>query len=667
MPIGKLCLALALPVSVFSFIASLLGQKNPGMLLKARKMCHVVTGLVSVASLMLVYAFVSDTFQLEYVYSYSSKSLPLIYKLTGLWAGLDGSLLFWLWILVVCASIVSFTKKSDEFYDINVILQAIIIFFVLMLVFVADPFKTLLETPLDGKDLNPLLQNPFMIIHPPALYLGYVGFSVPFAYALTMLLRNNPSFTRLWFDEIRLWVIVSWLFLTVGNILGAMWAYVELGWGGFWAWDPVENAGILPWFTATAFLHSLVIQERKGVFKTMNLALLILTFLLTIFGTFITRSGVIKSVHSFSDVTIGLCFIVFLAIATIFSTTLSIARHKKLHADKSVKSLLSREGVFYFSVLLLIFSMFVILWGTILPLVRELIYGDKIEVGPKYFNKHMAPLGIVLLFLMGIGPVMNWGKAKKDTLRKNFLIPLIISSLVGISIFAFGVRAWFSLAVAFGATFVGAIIFDEFANSLRVVVKRIGCGKAKGLIDLFRISPRRYGGYIVHLGVVLLFIGFAGSVYQKEFSFKLSKGEVKKIEGYEFSLAQLQWAASEQHQSVVSTVDLSKGGELIEQLRPALILHKNQQKPNAEVDFHMNIFKDIYLALEGVSEDGKDVSFLLTVNPLIEFVWLGGIVMVIGATAAILLKKRRRKRESDISGDLEIDIALGRESVEASK
>ncbi|MBI2974471.1 MAG: heme lyase CcmF/NrfE family subunit [Deltaproteobacteria bacterium] len=621
-----------------------------------RKAAHLVTLLVSLASIMLIFAFVTDNFEIKYVAEYSSLGLPLAYKLAGIWAGLDGSLLFWVWLLAICASIVAIKKEISPY--INSTLQIIAAFFLIMLIFSANPFTELSHAPEDGQGLNPLLQNFFMIIHPPALYIGYVGFSVPFAYAISMLIRSPSPLvgegrgegeSGQWIKDVRIWTIISWLFLTVGNLLGACWAYVELGWGGFWAWDPVENAGVMPWFTATAFLHSIIIQERRGMLKMWNIILVILTFLFTIFGTFITRSGIIQSVHSFSDVTIGMYFIVFLAIAFLFSLYLVISRRREISGRNRLESLISREGAFYINNLLLIFALVAITWGTCLPLFAEWFIGQKIEVGPPFFNRVMAPIGIALLFLTGIGPEMSWKKWRKGLFKKEFLWPAVLAVAAGIAAFAFGIRKWFPFLTAVGSVFLIATIIDEFLHTV----------PHRGFAALFRFAPRRYGGYAVHLGVVLLFIGIAGGAYKSEYNLSLKKGESVPAGNYNLTLNKINWVQGATSEGVIADVSIESKGAKLGNLSPALYLHKNQPKTIAEVDLFVKPLKDIYLALGGISDDENSAEVVLTINPLISFVWLGGLVMIIGTILAILPVKKRPDNREQIAEE-EIDIELGR-------
>lgn len=650
MVIGSILLSLALALSVYSFFTSIFGNSSPVMAKRGVTAAHLTTLLITVASLMLVFLFVNDSFDVKYVASYSNLSLPLIYKITGLWAGLDGSLLLWGWILAICATLA--VQKDGTHSYVNAVLQAIISFFLIMLVFDANPFAPLGYIVEDGDGLNPLLRNIFMIVHPPSLYIGYVVLSVPFAIVIARLLKKDglPEKNNPLYHAVRNWTLAAWLFLTIGNLLGAMWAYVELGWGGFWAWDPVENAGIMPWFTATAFLHTLIIQEKRGLLVRWNILLVILTFLLTIFGTFITRSGIISSVHSFSDMTIGTYFMVFMAVVILFSGYLIISRAKILKSGKSIESLFSYEGAFYLNNVVLIFALVGIIWGTMLPLFAQIFIGQKIEVGPPFFNKMMAPIGVILLFLTGIGPEMSWRRWRKGLFKKSFMIPSIFVAAVLLELLLAGVRNWFSILAVLGSTFIIVTIVCElvrarkFESSFKLLVRRFS---------------RRYGGYIVHLGIAILFIGIAGSPYKQEYQFNLKIGEKQEIGGYQILLNKLNWQESPEMRSVQSDVQIFNGEKNVSILRPALFLHKNQPKPTAEVDIYISPLKDIYLTLAGISEDEKSGDFTMTINPFISFVWLGGFVMIFGTVIALLPPKKREKG-SLVDEEIMLDISLDR-------
>lgn len=662
MSIGSLALALALPTAIYSIVASILG--GPRSRGRARAAGHLVTLLLSIATCMLAAAFAGDDFGVAYVSQYSSRSLPLLYKLSGVWAGLDGSLLFWAFLLAACSSIAVVRERRVPGASpargaaVGAVLQGVVAFFLLMLVFQANPFAPLSHPAADGRGLNPLLQNAFMIVHPPVLYLGYVGFSIPFAYAAAALLLRQRMDE--WLGEIRLWTLFSWLCLTLGNLLGAMWAYVELGWGGFWAWDPVENAGIMPWFTACALLHTLVLQERRGMLRMWNIALAIFTFLLTIFGTFITRSGIIRSVHSFSDITIGLYFVVFMLLVVAASAVLIPMRRRELAGRGRLEHLLSREGSFYLNNALLLFALSALIWGTMLPLLSQLATGRQGEVWPAFFNTTMAPIGIALLILIGAGPEMSWRRLRRGALRREFLFPAALAVATAVMAFALGVRKWFPLAALASAAFVLAEVADEFVRASRASVRRLGGRRIAACCSLFRRAPRRFGGYAVHAGLALLFIGIAGSAYQAEHRFALAPGESKAFGGYELSLISVDWVQGEESEGVIARVSLGKGGKPMGELAPALFLHRNQPKPIAEVDLRMEPLRDIYLALGSVSGDGQRAEFILTVNPLIIFVWLGGAVMVIGSALALIPRGGRAIAPTEAEEENALDIALDR-------
>lgn len=666
MNIGSLLLALALPTSVYSIATSILGGTRTIEQLK--KTTHAVAIILTLACAMLAYAFISDSFNVIYVASYSSRSLPFLYKLSGLWAGLDGSLLFWAFILSICASIAIAREECVTGHSpartrvINAALQCVVLFFLVMLVFQANPFATLSSSPTDGRGLNPLLQNVFMLVHPPLLYVGYVGFTIPVAYAMASLILNEK--TDGWLREIRVWTIISWLFLTAGNLLGAMWAYVELGWGGFWAWDPVENAGIMPWFAACALLHSFILQERRGMLRMWNVALMIFTFILTIFGTFITRSGVIRSVHSFSDITIGIYFIVFIAITTIVAALLILTRRKSLSGAIKLEHLVSREGSFYLNNVLLLFALGILIWGTVLPLLVELFTGQKGEVGPKFFNSMMAPIGILLLFLTGIGPEMSWRHIRRGIIKRDFLLPAIMAGTTLIMTFIFGVRKWFPACAMVGAIFMISAIADEFVRSSGTLANRFSGGKFSSFLSLFRRAPRRYGGYIVHFGIAILFVGLAGSAYQHEHHLSLKIGEISQSAGYEFLLKEIEWVQQSDNEGAIAHVFVSAKGQTIAHLTPALYLHRNQPKPIAEIDLRIEPLKDIYLAMGSIFEDESGADFVLTINPLILFVWIGSAIMVLGTALAMLPRKRSNSSLPENDTEAIIDISLCRASKE---
>ena len=463
-----------------------------------------------VASIALLHALLTRDFNVEYVASYSSSTLPLHYTVAAFWGGQKGSLLFWALIHCFFSAIVLFqnrTRNQELMPYVTATLMIIALFFLGLLCFITPPFERLSFIPDEGSDLNPLLQNYWMTIHPPALYLGFISASVPFAFAIAALATGKLG--DVWIRTTRRWALTSWFFLSLGNLLGGRWAYEVLGWGGYWAWDPVENAAIMPWFTATAYLHSVMIQEKKDMLKVWNMTLVILTFVLTIFGTFLTRSGVISSVHSFTQSGLGPYFLTFLAFILTVSIGLLLYRLPDLKSENEFDSLLSREAAFLFNNLILVGLAFATFWGTIFPILSEWVRGVKITVGPPFFNQVNGPLGVLLLFLTGIGPIIAWRRASWSSLRRQFAIPLVVGLALGGLLFVLGYRNYYAVVIFSLAGFVLAGILAEFSRGTRARQVMLHESPPQALGRLVGKNPRRYGGYIVHVGVVLIFFGAA--------------------------------------------------------------------------------------------------------------------------------------------------------------
>ena len=518
--IGKFSLYIAFAVSIYSVIVSIVGtrRKRRELLVSAENAAHIVSLLVIVASTALLYAFITRDFSIEYVYAYSSRDLPMFYTISAFWGGQKGSLLLWELLLSIFGSIVLLQNRHKNRQLIPYVIATIMVinaFFIGLMVFSSDPFELLPSIPADGRGLNPLLQNPGMIFHPPLLYLGYVGFTIPFSFAIGALMCKELSDT--WIKTTRGWTITSWFFLGLGNLSGAWWAYRVLGWGGYWGWDPVENASFMPWLVGTAYLHSVMVQEKKDMLKVWNMFLIVLTFILTIFGTFITRSGLINSVHAFDETTLGYYFIGFLCITILFSGFLILDRLHMLKSKNELDSLISRESSFLLNNLILVGIAFATFWGTILPVISEAVRGVKITVGAPFYNQVNIPFGLLLLFLTGICPLIAWRKASIRNLRKNFLKPFIISILGGAILFPFtGMRinmAWISFILCI---FVITTIILEFYKGTIVRKEMTGENILRSLFMLISKNKRRYGGYIIHIGVVLMFIGITGSYFTTE-------------------------------------------------------------------------------------------------------------------------------------------------------
>lgn len=646
--IGEVILGIALGFGAYSWLAPLFGLKA------SRTSLSICTALITVATLLLWTQLVGGNYLIRYVYSYSNSSMPFIYKLTALWGGQEGSLLFWVWLNSIFAALaVYFHKKTDSDLMPGVIgvFGFILTFFLSLIFFHENPFKTFPIAPADGRGLNPLLQNPSMAIHPPSLYLGYVGMSVPFAFAISALMSNQLG-TR-WIQATRRWLLLSWFFLSIGNLLGAQWAYVELGWGGFWGWDPVENAAIMPWFTASAFLHSVMIQERRGLLKFWNMNLVVISFALTILGTYLTRSGVVQSVHSFARSEIGYYFLGFLIFIILFSAFWIFKRRKELESPTIFESFLSKESAFVVNNIVLIGAAFIVLWCTLFPTASELIVGTRIVVGPPFFNQMLAPIGIVLLILTGIGPLIGWRKASKENLKFHFLWPTICGTVVLGGAALLGITNWYVLGTTFGAAFVLATIVAEFNRGTRARMHQYKESWSNALIRATFAQNRRYGGYIVHLGIVFIFIGIAGSAYKRVYEFRMQETSSASVGEYTFQLKGFQSRQSKNQEEFYAVVDVFVGAEKAATLRPARYFYFKPEQPSTEVDIYSRWREDVYLTLGQVFPDSREAIIHVTLNPLVSFLWFGGLILILGALIAMLPSFKWQNRVLEMTEDKE--------------
>jgi cytochrome c-type biogenesis protein CcmF len=512
--IGEFALLFAFVTAIYAVLIALFGVRlgRQEMVRSAEHATYGVFGLVTIAMVALLYALLTHDFHLQYVASVSNRAMSPFYLLAALWGGQEGSMLLWLWILGLYSTLVVWQNRAHNRpllpYMIPTLMLTALLF-LSILVFAENPFQQLAHPPQDGRGLNPLLQHPLMVIHPPNLYLGFVGYAVPFAFAIGALASGRLD--NRWIRSVRRWTLVPWLFNTIGVLLGGQWAYVELGWGGYWAWDPVENASLMPWLTATAFLHSVMIQEKKGMLKVWNMSLVILTYALSIFGTFLTRSGVISSVHAFAESSLGAYFLLYLAGALIVAVALLVKRLPQLRSDHRLESVVSRESSFLFNNLFLVGIMFSVLWGTMFPIISEAVRGVKISVAAPFFNQVNVPLGLALLFLSGVCPLIAWRKASLRNLRRNFLYPLTLSFLSTVSLYIIGVRHIVALLSLSICLFVFGTIIFEFYRGTRARKATGGGTVLQAFLSLIRRNRRRYGGYTIHFGVVLIFIGITGS------------------------------------------------------------------------------------------------------------------------------------------------------------
>jgi cytochrome c-type biogenesis protein CcmF len=616
-------------------------QDRPELATTVIRSVYAVLGCLLVASVSLWKGLISHDFNIEYVAAYTSRNLPPYYIVSAFWAGQKGSLLFWAVVLSLFASLAQLLtprRHAELMPYVAGVTSSVVVFFISVMLFGSNPFERLAFTPADGRGLNPQLQNVGMVIHPPMLYLGYISITIPFAFAIAALLSRRLDTG--WIHAIRKWTLVSWLFLSIGITLGMWWAYVELGWGGYWAWDPVENASFLPWLTMTAFLHSVMIQEKRGMLKRWNLGLIIGTFLLSIFGTFITRSGVIASVHSFTQSNVGYFFLAFLTVAAVLSFTLLYTRWPQLEADVRLESMLSREAAFLFNNLLLVGIAFSVLWGTLFPILSEAVRGTKITVGPPFFNRVNVPLGLLLLALTGIGPLIAWRKASAANLRRQFVVPLVTGTAALVALLATGMRDGYAMVALALAAFVAGTVGQEFYRGVRARRRMHGESVIVALFRLVERNRRRYGGYIVHVGVLIYFAAFAGMAFKVQREATLKPGdsvELRSPFGHTYRFTHVGISQYEALNRVVSaaTVQVQIDG------RPAGLLTSEKRQhvdsfkrptfePSTEVGIRSGLREDVYLVFAGAVNGTEEAVYRFNINPLVWWVWAGGFVLAFG-------------------------------------
>ncbi len=645
--LGSYSLYLCFIITAYAAVTSLLGValKERRMMDSAEAATYGIFGLLTITSAALLYAFVTDNFEIKYVYYYSDKALPMFYKVTAFWAGQEGSILLWAWLLALFSVLVVIQNRHanrELMPYVTAVLMVTCLFFVAIMVFVTPPFEALFFMPPDGKGLNPLLQNPGMIWHPPSLYLGYVGYTIPFAFAIAALCTGKLDDT--WIKTTRRWSLFSWLLLGAGIVLGGQWAYVELGWGGYWAWDPVENASFMPWLVGTAYMHSVMIQEKKDMLKVWNMVLIVLTFALCIFGTFITRSGIISSVHSFGESSLGPIFMAFLSLILIVSAVLLVLRWDMLKSENELDSLLSRESTFLYNNLILVAMCLVVFVGTVWPFVSEMARGDKSTVTAVYFDTINVPIGLALLILVGICPLIAWRKTSVQNLKRSFLLPTSISLIGGILLFWAGIRQGYPLVSFVFCIFVVVTIFTEFYRGTNARRETTAENALVALGRLISKNKRRYGGYIVHIGIVLLYIGITGSgAYKIEKEVSVSEGEEFHIGDYTLKYERFSQYPTQSKVVNVAIVPVFKDGKQIDTLTPEKNVHfKHPDQPVSEVSIHWNLKEDLYLILAGFDVGGQ-ASFKVVINPLMVWLWIGGIVMALGCIVAIWPDKKRQR------------------------
>ncbi|HYK81698.1 MAG TPA: heme lyase CcmF/NrfE family subunit [Gemmatimonadales bacterium] len=642
--LGNLALWLAFLLGTWGALAGFVGglKRRPDLAHSARRAVFAMCGALFVAVCSLEWALFHHDFNIEYVAAYTSRNLPIFYTWSALYAGQKGSLLFWAAVLSLFGSLaLVLTPRRHQLllpYVAGVVAVVAAFFLSVMLFGGANPFQRLPYTPLDGNGLNPQLQNPGMVFHPPMLYLGYISITIPFAFAMAALLSKQLDSD--WLVAIRKWTLLSWLFLSIGICLGMWWAYVELGWGGYWAWDPVENASLLPWLTMTAFLHSVMVQEKRGMLKKWNLGLIIGSWLLSIFGTFITRSGVISSVHSFTQSNVGYFFLFFLVAAGTVSFTVYATRLPLLTADAQLESMVSREASFLFNNLVLIVIAFAVLWGTLYPILSEAVQGVKVTMGPPFFNQVNIPLGLALLALTGIGPLIAWRRASLANLRRQFAVPATVGVFTLLVLLVLGMREVAALlAIALGG-FVAATIVQEFARGARARHRQYDERYPLALGRLLARNRRRYGGYIVHTGIVMLFVAFTGMAFKTETEATLRPGESASLRSpygatYTFTHLGISQYDALNRQVTAASVEVRRDGKKLGMLNPEKRQHVDSFgrptfQPSTEPSIMSMLREDLYVVLGGVVNGTEQAVFRFTINPLVWWVWYGGLVVALG-------------------------------------
>lgn len=646
--VGYLILITAMLLSAFGVVMGFWGgqTRNSKLVASSFNSVYATAVLVGLAAIILWYGLLTDQFQLTYVWNHSERALPFFYKFAALWGGQAGSLLFWTLILSVYSVVVAAGNREQHqrlMPFVNAILQGTSLFFLTLLVFAANPFDQVAFQPQDGRGLNPLLQNYWMVIHPVMLYLGYVGLAVPFAFAVAALVSKKLD--NEWVRSVRRWTLIPWMFLGAGIIMGSQWAYMELGWGGYWAWDPVENASFLPWLTGTAFVHSIIIQEQRGILKVWNMILIWLTYFLVILGTFTTRSGIIESVHSFARSDVGPFFLTFLVIILFSYLWLLFKRLPLLKDEQSIDSYASREAAFMANNWIFTALAFATLWGTFFPMFSEIFTGDRISVAAPFFNKVNGPLFLILFVLMGAGPLLGWRHTSVDAFRKQFTWPLAgaLVTAAGASFISRNPYPILGLAVC---GFVAATIIQEYTRGVmaRRVANEENVLTAMG--NLFRRNGRRYGGYLVHLAIVLIGVAVVGNeFYQQTTNVTLERGERVQIGGYELAYTDLVALEGPNRIEYVTPILVfdAESSKLLTTIRPQRnVYHKNPEAPTSEVGLRMTLTEDVYVLLNGWENSGANATFTIYINPLTIWMWIGGVVLVIGTLIAAWPHPTRR-------------------------
>jgi cytochrome c-type biogenesis protein CcmF len=655
---GSFALLVALALSGYNLLAGAValrqlatgrrGWISPERLAETARRAGIASFFATAcAAFALVWAAFTNDFSVAYITEHTNRALPAAYKFAALWSGQEGSLLLWAFLLSAYGFVLRVRHKVDVKLTAyaSTILAGIQVFFLLLVNVAATPFSLVQGAiPADGNGLNPLLQYPEMVIHPPMLYLGYVGFSVPFAFALGALMMRYPG--EKWIHITRRWTMVTWLFLTVGIFLGMHWAYSVLGWGGYWGWDPVENASLLPWLTGTAFLHSVMMQEKRGMMKSWNVWLIFSTFLLSVLGTLLTRSGLVSSVHAFAQSSIGTWFWVFLVFCLAVCTFTYILNRDHLKTEHKLESLVSRESSFLFNNLVLLAACFTVLWGTLFPVLSEYVQGNKVTVSAPFYNRVAVPIGVFLLFLTGIGPILAWRSTSIKSIRRNFVIPGIVGLVVAIAIIPLGVHPWtifttdeqgaFYAWITFAmAGFVLTAIFAEFFRGAKVIQQKSGQNLLASMIQLTRRNTRRYGGYIVHFGIVLIFIGIAGQAFNQSHEQTMNYKQSFLLGPYRVECLDYSQDSNPNYDTEFALLNVYRGDRLVTKLSPELRIYAASQQPSTIVANHSTLVADLYVIYAGKDPATGQPVIKAFLNPLVAWIWIGLLITILGTGIAL--------------------------------
>jgi cytochrome c-type biogenesis protein CcmF len=659
---GSFSLLLALILSVYSlgagaFALFAIAQKRrlaiSAELLRETARRAGIASFVALccAAFALIWAAFTNDFSVDYILHHTNRTLPTAYKFSALWSGQEGSLLLWSWLLAAYGFVLRLRHKTDVALHAyaSTILAGIQVFFLMLLVFAAPPFAIAQGgMARDGFGLNPLLQYPEMVIHPPMLYLGYVGFSVPFAFALGALMMRYPG--DRWIHITRRWTMVTWLFLTCGICLGMHWAYAVLGWGGYWGWDPVENASFLPWLTATAFLHSVMMQEKRGMMKSWNVWLIFITFMLTILGTLLTRSGLVSSVHAFAESNIGEWFYVFLMIVFVVCLFTYFYQRSHLKSENRLESLVSRESSFLFNNLILLAACFTVLWGTLFPVLSEYVQGSKVTMGPPFFNRVCVPIGLALIALTGVGPLLPWRNTSMRAIRRNFVLPCIAILGTAVALMIVGVRPWVAadqpysspaasiyalLCFSIGAGVITAIV-SEFLRGAGVVRAQTRKNLFASALLLTRRNTRRYGGYMIHFGIIVMFIGLAGAAFNQSRELEMGQGDTLLLDGYRVVCHTFSQDSTPNYDTDYAVLDVYHGAKFVTTLTPERRFYTASQQTSTIVAIHSTLASDLYIVFEGRNQQTDRPIIKVYLNPLVNWIWIGVGFVIFGTFIALV-------------------------------